>query len=92
MNKEAVARHLANRADLLAVRDALQARWDAEDAATGAARAEHMAKFDQGLKDIDAVIVADGGEVPVEAVPDPEPEPVPVPEPEPEDHDDESVA
>jgi hypothetical protein len=80
MNKEAVARHLANRADLVAARDALQAKWDAEDATVAAARAEHMAKFEQGLRDVDAVIVTDGGEVPVEVAPEPDPAPAPEPE------------
>lgn len=61
---EHVARHLANRAELLKAIEAKRAEWHREDDARDRARSEHWAALMQGLKDVDAVIVAAGGEVP----------------------------
>ena len=54
-------RHAANRADLVAARDALAETWRVEDEMLAKRRAEVMAAYDQGLRDLDAV----AGEVPV---------------------------
>lgn len=62
---EHVARHLANRAELLKALDDKKAEWAQQDAVREIGRTEVLAAFEQGLKDVDAVIVEAGGEVPV---------------------------
>lgn len=85
MSDTAVARHLANRADLVARLDALETVWASEDARIAEDRKALREKYLNGLRDVDAVIVRDGGVVPVAEAPvveaTPEPAPVFVPEP-----------
>jgi hypothetical protein len=49
-------RHTKNREDLVSKREELLAHWKAEDEARDAQRQKHLAAFDRGLEDIDAVI------------------------------------
>ena len=80
MSDTAVARHLANRADLVARLDALETVWASEDARIAEDRKALREKYLNGLRDVD-----DGGVVPVAEAPvveaTPEPAPVFVPEP-----------
>jgi hypothetical protein len=57
-----LTRHQQNRVDLEAARTAFIERWQADDAAAATAREKAkeigLERFDQGLRDIDAVIAA----------------------------------
>lgn len=82
-NSKHLERHYANREDLLTAGRAAAAKWEAEMDALRDRRDANMALFDQGLKDIEAVIVEAGGKTLAEAAAHVEPvEPEPAPDPE----------
>jgi hypothetical protein len=59
-------RHYANRMGLLDALAMRETEWKQEDADNAARRDETRASFTQGLRDIDLVIVAAGGEIPAD--------------------------
>ena len=64
MDETTRLRHERNRADLVAIRDGLKAKWDAEDEYLAARRAREMESINVGLAAHDAAVAAQGGPPP----------------------------
>jgi hypothetical protein len=80
MDADTQARHDANRASLVEVREALVAQYEAEDLATANLRKEALAKIDTGLAHHDAMVANDGVMPSAEVLNRPADEPVMEPE------------